>query len=768
MLSVNNNRRLIRTSHASSDAEIFMAAKIYFQWIVWLLFMIAASAYSVTPHLVTEPFVQETADSFGPDDGLPHCVVHAIQVLSDGSVLAATERGLARFDQYRWQPAAFQPDFTVRRISENGRTLWLAGETQLVYIRDNTIKAVPVPRNVTITALCPFQESLLIGTEQGLWVASPKEIKPVKRSPEHILSLARSEDRLLAGSRNGLYSSAISTNPDRWLFEPLYPHGSGYGWAPFDVTALAGSANAFWFGCANGAGRHTNGLWQLFTGLEGLPYDHFTCAEMVQDSVIWFGTERGAVRFDGQRWTYRASRRWLPNDKVNDLSADADGAIWFATDNGVGRIRPMVMSLADKADYYEKAVAERHTRMGFVVRCRLRREGDLRHTWINHTDNDGLYTAMYGASQAFRYSVSRRPEAKRQADRVLQALKQLTDVTGLPGFPARSMVPDDWDPDPNLSLTPEYNRRMQAADPLWKQIVPRWPKSADGKYLWKCDTSSDELCGHYFFYGVYFDLVAETEEDRALVSSQVRSITDHIIANGFRLIDHDGLPTRWANWSPEYVNGVDGWADRGLQSMELLSFLTVAWHITGDERYLQIKKQLCEQHDYHINAILGPAVFPPNLVVPWDNNLAFLSYYGLLKYEQDPALLKLWQAGIERNWLFASGQNDPFFTFVYLAFKPEESSPLLEATLPDLEQARAKAVQTLQRMPLSLLGWEMKNSHRLDVVQDTTPGQKAGYGRQRSGDALPIDERCHIRINSDHFNLDHEQGGGFTEYEGTV
>jgi len=120
MLSVNNNRRLIRTSHASSDAEIFMAAKIYFQWIVWLLFMIAASAYSVTPHLVTEPFVQETADSFGPDDGLPHCVVHAIQVLSDGSVLAATERGLARFDQYRWQPAAFQPDFTVRRISENG------------------------------------------------------------------------------------------------------------------------------------------------------------------------------------------------------------------------------------------------------------------------------------------------------------------------------------------------------------------------------------------------------------------------------------------------------------------------------------------------------------------------------------------------------------------------------------------------------------------------------------------------------------------------
>jgi len=745
-----------------------MPAKNCFHWILCLLMASSAPASSTPLYPATESFVQETADSFGPDDGLPHRVVHAIQSLSDGSVLAATERGLARFDQHRWQPAALQPDFTVRRIAVSGPTLWLAGENALAQVQNNTLKRVPVPQNVTITALYSFQESLLVGTEQGLWVASLKEIKPIKHSPEHILSLARSGDRLLVGSRNGLYSSTLSAHPDRWRFESLYPHGNGYGWAPFDVTALAGSAETFWFGCANGAGRYAHGHWQLFTGLEGLPYDHFTCAKMVKDSIIWFGTERGAVRFDGQRWAYRASRRWLPNDKIHDLSVAADGAVWFATDNGVGRIRALVLTLADKADFYEKAIADRHQRMGFVVRCRLRKEGDLRNTWINHTDNDGLYTAMYGASQAFRYSVSRQPEAKRQADRVLRALKQLTDVTGLPGFPARSMVPVDWDPDPNLSLMPEYNRRMQAADPLWKQIYPRWPKSVNGKYLWKCDTSSDELCGHYFFYGVYFDLVAETEEDRALVRSQVRSITDHIVENGFRLIDHDGLPTRWANWSPEYVNGVDGWADRGLQSMELLSFLTVAWHITGDERYLQVKKQLCEQHDYHINAILGRAVFPPNLVVPWDNNLAFLSYYGLLKYEQDPALLKLWQASIERTWLFASRQNDPFFTFVYLAFKPEENSPLLEAALPDLERARAKAVQTLQRIPLSLLGWEMKNSHRLDVVQDLTPGQKAGYGWLRSGDAVAIDERCHIRINSDHFYLDHEQGGGCTEYEGTV
>jgi hypothetical protein len=200
--------------------------------------------------------------------------------------------------------------------------------------------------------------------------------------------------------------------------------------------------------------------------------------------------------------------------------------------------------------------------------------------------------------------------------------------------------------------------------------------------------------------------------------------------------------------------------------MEILSFLSVAYHITGDEKYQKAAQYLRDRHSYHINAISGRAVFPPNLVVPWDNNLAFLSYYGLLKYEKDPELLKLWQASIEKNWLFASNQNDPFFTFVYNVFKPEQSSPILEATLPDMNAAMAKAVQTMCATPQILIGWKMKNSHRLDVITDKTPGQRQNYGWSVFGDALPIDERCHLRINSDHFDLDHEQGGGFSEYEG--
>ncbi|MCA9429530.1 MAG: hypothetical protein KC940_03375, partial [Candidatus Omnitrophica bacterium] len=203
-----------------------------------------------------------------------------------------------------------------------------------------------------------------------------------------------------------------------------------------------------------------------------------------------------------------------------------------------------------------------------------------------------------------------------------------------------------------------------------------------------------------------------------------------------------------------------------IQSVEILSFLNVAHHITGATKYLEAKTAFCNDHDYHINAISGRAVFPPNMVVPWDNNLAYLSYWGLLKYETDPELVKLWQRSIERNWLFVSKQNDPFFTFMTFALDDNLNTHMLEGIEPDFDHSFAAGIETLKKTPRLLLGWEMQNSQRLDVMQDPTPGSEPGYGWDRvTGEAIPIDERCHIRINSDHFALDYTRGD--VEYEGT-
>jgi hypothetical protein len=370
-----------------------------------------------------------------------------------------------------------------------------------------------------------------------------------------INALAVTENgRIAAGTDEGLYLAESSGGP--LVFRSVYPADLRYSWSPRRVNALVAEGRQLWFGSENGAGVLDGDQWRLFTGREGLPWNGFTCGAS-DGAVTWFGTDRGAMRADAGKWAYRASKRWLPTDVVAAMAADGRG-VWIAGTNGIARIECQALTLAEKAAHFERLVDERHTRMGYVVRCQMKTPGDFATAWINHTDNDGLYTAMYGAAECFRYGATRAAAAKQRAVRTFQALKLLFDVTGIPGFPARSVVPTDWIPDPNQAFGAAANAAEKARDPLWKEILPRWPKSADGKYWWKCDTSSDEIAGHYFFYAVYNDLVVETPEEKAAVVGLVRALTDHLIEHGFCLVDHDGKPTRWANWSPAYCNSVDG------------------------------------------------------------------------------------------------------------------------------------------------------------------------------------------------------------------
>ena len=320
--------------------------------------------------------------------------------------------------------------------------------------------------------------------------------------------------------------------------------------------------------------------------------------------------------------------------------------------------------------------------------------------------------------------------------------------------------------DPNEHFGAAANAAMQEKDPLWKSILPRWPKTSDGKFYWKCDTSSDEICGHYFFFGAYYDLVAETAEEKAEVTEVVRALTDHIVDHGFQLVDHDGLPTRWGRWSPDYINTLQGWADRGIQSVEMLSFLNVARHVTGDEKYGETARMLREKHAYHINALWGKAVWPPACVVPWDGNLAFTSLYGLVKYETDPEVLKYYRLALDNTWLFVSRQNDPFFNYVYAALMPDPDEPVYDDVVPDMVMPREGALETLRDTPLLLIGWDMENAHRLDVDLKVETRWRPNYGWQHNGRAIPVQERSHIRINSDHFDLN-GGGGGMSEYEGS-
>ena len=518
-----------------------------------------------------------------------------------------------------------------------------------------------------------------------------------------------------------------------------------------------------------------------------MPYTHFTCAAAGPNGEVWFGTTNGAIRVEGDYFYYRSNRRWLPDNGVNDIVIAADHTAWIATNKGVSQITSKKMTYEDKAAYFTKQVEERHNRIGFVCQSKLSEQFNIQSSNLDISDNDGMYTAMYGAAQAFRYAATGDKQAKELADRSFQACKWLVDITHEPGFPARVIIPIDWHENVNEQYSHESNLKHQKTDPFWKDIYPRFPKSADGKYRWKCDTSSDELAGHYFFYGIYYDLVAETKEEKQAVKQVVADITDHLIRHDFRLVDYDGKPTRWANFGPDYFNSIWGWDQRGINSMVLLSFLNVATHVTGDPKYEAVAKSLRDNEKYHINAMHSKEFFPPENAVPWDNNISLMSLYGLMNYEQDPELLIMYRISLEHTWLHISKQKNAFWDALYAAltqsfakkiddgyFKTDtlfQENPLFAKSALETYYSggyqKKNIIESLQRMPLDLIGYSMQNSHRFDIITDPTPGQREGMGWRVDEYALPLDERGHVRQDRDGFALDASEGNGYTEHEGT-
>ncbi len=222
---------------------------------------------------------------------------------------------------------------------------------------------------------------------------------------------------------------------------------------------------------------------------------------------------------------------------------------------------------------------------------------------------------MFLGAEVYSYAATRSPEALAKARRSLEALMKLEDISGIPGFPARSIV--------------------SAAS----EKVPtdgEWHATADGKWFWKGDTSSDELVGHFYAYALYYDLAADAETKQA-IRQKVRRITDHLIEHDFCLVDLDGKPTRWGRWSESYFASPEGQSEAPLQSLELLSFLKTAWHITGDPKYQSVYlERVGKGYAAHIKNYRH--VWEPNHINFSDDELAFLSWHPLMQYEKDDSL----------------------------------------------------------------------------------------------------------------------------------
>jgi len=456
-----------------------------------------------------------------------------------------------------------------------------------------------------------------------------------------------------------------------------------------------------------------------------LPVSPVRCVALNGDKTeLWAATPNGLVFLDlaGRRKLYFAGRRWLPGDDVLSAGVDDGGNVIARTPAGDSVISRRLMTLEEKALYFDGIMQSRHVRMGMLTDAFLTTPGDVTTAVLYDDDNDGQWTEMYLAAESFRYAATRDPDALRNARAAFGAMSRLLTVSPVKGFPARSILP---------------------ADKCLGREAYNWRMLPSGDWCWKSDTSVDELVGHYFGIPIYYDLVADDSEKK-IIRTLITDMTDYIIKSGFKLVDEKGNPTTDGHWEPEWINSHGKLGDQGLNSLEALSALRSAYHITGNTDYRDHYIRLMKEHNYHRNAMRAKEISNRNQVNHDSDEMAALSYYNLIRYEDDETLRnKYFLEGMRRLWEKDLPERNAEQIIIYGAFAKRDFRLDL-------------SVRTLREVPLDLIKWSVRNGVRADVAVDPKLDR---FQKVQGKYVLPYTEAPTIRWSENMYVLDTDDAG---------
>jgi hypothetical protein len=434
------------------------------------------------------------------------------------------------------------------------------------------------------------------------------------------------------------------------------------------------------------------------TGKNGLPYEQTTCLTKGFENDVWIGTTKGAIRMLEDDYFYFGAYHWLPGDNVHDIAV-GEKNVYIATDGGIGIIRYEQYTLRKKAAYYERHIEEwGHKRLGFIHT--IYKRGDQ---WIREvSDNDGGHTAPYLVAMCYKYVVTGDETARQNAVESFKSMVWMEKITPTDGFIARSI----W------STTGDLDHRGQRGS---GGLPAKWYPTKDGKWYWKGDTSSDEITAHFYAVSLFHDLVAKGS-DKELAKEHLTKIAAHIVDNNWVLIDMDGKPTRWGRWDPKYLLSPYGSQDAGLNGLEVQAFIQTAYAISEDKKFKDGFQQLLD-FGYHDLTVRQKFTFPPTEIAPWDDNLAFRSYYTLFRYVDNADLRSIYLRSLERTYEIKRMEHISWFNFAYGAITGNDC---------DVD----RAVQHLREWTLDCVEHNYQNSFRDDLI--TEPGYTAYEGGARA------------------------------------
>jgi hypothetical protein len=707
-----------------------MAPRVLLFLLLW-----STAAHAALPD---RPFLQDVAVRIQPSAELTNAVLRKLCVDKDDVPYVLTDKGVARvYDTELALDRSFRP--LAGRVA---RDITLSPDGILYYLFDelwlsNGESGQPLghlPRSEFNSMAVAAGGRVLLRSPSGLALVRDSELQ--RLSAENVRGQVLADGKEFFVVTDGQVYRLFGND----TFQRLPIH---------DATTLARRGNELLVGTTNGYYALNLETGGVTTPLQrALPVTDIRRIVPVADG-LWFGTSRGAFLLrqamggtDGNEPAlpngphgirYYASKRWLIDDDVVDLAVDSQGSLWVLTRTGLNKIEFRPMTLAQKAEYFDRKIRSRHIRFGLAGERRLLNAGGIASGEIIDTDNDGGWSSYYLASQGFRYRATGSQQARANAWEVFAALERLQSINPIPGFSARTFE----------------RAGFKYSDP------DRWRDVPGGDWEWKGHTSSDEIASQTFAHAVMWECVADSEPERQRVATNYTRMVDHIIAHNWYLVDIDGKPTLWGRWNPEYVNWYPFTVfDRRLNSSEITASLQLAYKMTGRDQYRQLALQLFEQHGYLTNILSsmkllretrGYVHLGNEMGDEWnhsDDELALVTYWVLYRFAFDESLRKRYGAAIKDHWDLERAEQFPMWNFIYSGCGGGSACD------------PGETVWTLHCYPLDTVTWRIENSHRKDLTHLPT-----NFMRREMQERIPPGEHQITRCNTQPFILDGGDGG---------
>lgn len=495
--------------------------------------------------------------------------------------------------------------------------------------------------------------------------------------------------------------------------------------------------------------RLRDGSWWRGGFYQGASTDNITAIALdgisnEADGYIWLGTaDRGLMRMlksaasDGgdiwdaeaqplrplgndewRVWQLYYGPRFTPDGSVQLAVSDAEncgssGNVFTVTESGVSLLTTSNWTLAQKANIMQSFQYPRHDRHGIVAQVQLENYGDLSSYSYQCQDSDSIWTGQYVVAASMRTAITGDETDRKSAWRAFEALEMLGNITGVPGLVGRTMC------SPEEQLGNRAHPTKGCGDPT--EVDSNWYASSTMPgWVWKGDTSSDTVNGHYFAYGLVLDHVAVTEEEKSRVINAIDYLTSYIVENNLYYIDITGNPTKWGRWNPADLNDNSQYvSERGVNSLEILGFLALAYSVTQKLIYYETFQILVQKHGYYEN-VLNQKIDNPYDDNHSDNELGFMGYHTLFYSYQR---LKFFVRDVRPELLERLEEMvSPVVPSIrrWYSIVRNERNPLWLAGLAGAAEVRVTAAEieritvSLQMYSADMIDWSVRNSDRWD------------------------------------------------------